>query len=138
MEKIGYKTTNRTKILEYMKANKDKTVTVADIDNYLLDNACRVNKTTIYRYLDKLVSEGKAIKYVDKKGSMATFQYVEAAHKCDEHLHLKCNQCGSVIHLECDFMKDIAEHIDNHHGFKLQCQNSVIYGTCKKCRDKRM
>lgn len=135
-EKTGYITSNRTKILNYMKENKDCTFTVADIDNYLKEHDCEVNVTTIYRYLDKLVNEGAAKKYVAPKGGMATYQYVESGHNCDDHLHLKCQNCGKVIHLECEFMKEISKHINEHHGFSLQCKDSVIYGTCSQCKSK--
>ena len=54
----GYATTSRKKILEYLMANSDRTVTVADIDQYLKKNDNEVNITTIYRYLDKLAKEG--------------------------------------------------------------------------------
>ena len=50
----GYATTSRKKILEYLMANSDRTVTVTDIDQYLKKHDNEVNITTIYRYLDKL------------------------------------------------------------------------------------
>ena len=85
----GYTTTSRKKILEYLMANSDRTVTVADIDQYLKKNDNEVNITTIYRYLDKLAKEGTVMKYVAEKGSQAVYQYVEMGHHCEEHLHLK-------------------------------------------------
>ena len=130
----GYTTVIRTKILEYLKNNSNRTVNVSDISDYLKSNMCEVNVSTIYRYLDKLAGEGTVIKYVAEKGSMAVYQYVETGHRCEEHLHLKCVKCGSVIHMECDFMKEISEHIKDHHGFDIQCKNSMIYGVCKNCR----
>lgn len=133
-EKSSYKTANRAKILKYIQDNRDRAVTVSDIDSYLKDENSGVNITTIYRYLDKLTKEGKIIKYVAEKGGMTNFQYVENGHKCDEHLHLKCKECGGVIHLECSFMNEISKHINEHHNFSLQCKNSVIYGICKKCK----
>ena len=41
----GYATTSRKKILEYLMANSDRTVTVADIDQYLKkhDNEVNIN-----------------------------------------------------------------------------------------------
>ena len=130
----GYTTVSRTKILEYLKNNSNRTVNVSDISDYLKSNMCEVNVSTIYRYLDKLAGDGTVIKYVAEKGSMAVYQYVETGHRCEEHLHLKCVKCGSVIHMECDFMKEISEHIKDHHGFDIQCKNSMIYGVCKNCR----
>lgn len=132
----GYATASRKKILEFLKKNSDRTVAVADIASYLKENDSEVNITTIYRYLDKLANEGTVIKYVAEKGSQAVYQYVELGHHCEEHLHLKCIECGAIIHLECAFMDEIAKHIETDHGFKLQCKNSIIYGTCERCLRK--
>lgn len=130
----GYATASRKRILDFLKSNSDRTVTVADIDEYLKRCDSEVNITTIYRYLDKLAGEGTVMKYVAEKGGKAVYQYVEQGHKCDEHLHIKCIKCGCIVHLECAFMDEIAEHILQDHGFALQCKNSILYGTCEKCR----
>lgn len=130
----GYATASRKRILEFLKNNSNRTVTAADIDTYLKESNSEVNITTIYRYLDKLANEGTVIKYVAEKGGKAAYQYVELGHKCEEHLHLQCVKCGLIIHLECAFMSEISEHIAQDHGFELQCKNSILYGTCKKCQ----
>ena len=122
--------------MDYLKSNRDKTVSVKDIDNHMKSLDCPVNMTTIYRYLDKLEREGDVMKYVSEQGDKATYQLVERSHKCDSHLHLKCTDCGSVIHLDCHFMDEIAGHIASDHGFVLQCKNSVIYGLCQNCQSK--
>mgnify|MGYP000437315574 CR=1 FL=1 len=75
----GYATTSRKKILEYLMANSDRTVTVTDIDQYLKKHDNEVNITTIYRYLDKLAKEGTVMKYVAEKGSQAVYQRGDGA-----------------------------------------------------------
>jgi len=132
-----YKTNNRTKIMDYLIANKAKSVSVKDIDAHMKSLDCPVNMTTIYRYLDKLEKDGDVMKYTGERGDKATYQYVERTHHCDSHLHLKCVDCGSVIHLDCHFMDEIAGHISKDHGFRLQCKNSVIYGLCQNCQNAR-
>ena len=129
----GYATTNRKKILDFLKENHNRTLTVADIDAYLKACDSEVNISTIYRYLDKLVKEGIVMKYVAEKGSQATYQYLESGHNCEEHLHLQCVKCGNVVHLECHFMHEILEHVEKKHGFVMQCKNSIVYGTCQEC-----
>lgn len=133
MANCGYATANRKKILDFLKENHNRTLTVADIDAYLKSCDSEVNITTIYRYLDKLEKEGTVMKYVAEKGSQATYQYVESGHNCEEHLHLQCVKCGKVIHLECHFMYEILEHVEKEHGFVMQCKNSIVYGTCREC-----
>ena len=117
MANSGYATANRKKILDFLKENHNRTLTVADIDVHLKACDSEVNITTIYRYLDKLEKEGTVIKYVAEKGSQATYQYVEQGHNCEDHLHLQCVKCGKVIHLECHFMHEILEHVEKEHGF---------------------
>lgn len=134
----GYATASRRKILDYLKCNRDRTATVMDIDRYLKENDSAVNVTTIYRYLDKLAKEGMVMKYVAEKGGKTAYQYVSPEHHCEEHLHLKCVCCGSIIHLECDFMDEISSHILGEHGFELQCKNSILYGTCQTCRNNNL
>ncbi len=129
----SYTTASRKKILEYLKENHNRTLTAAEIDSYLKESGNEVNITTIYRYLDKLEKEDTVMKYVAEKGSQAVYQYIEQGHQCENHLHLKCTKCGTILHLECDFMHEIAEHIQKEHGFVLQCKNSIVYGICREC-----
>ena len=135
MTNSGYATASRKKILDFLKENKNRTLTVLDIDAYLKECDNEVNLTTIYRYLDKLEKEGTVMKYVAEKGSQATYQFVESGHHCEEHLHLQCVKCGRIIHLECNFMQEILEHVEKEHGFVMQCKNSIVYGTCRECID---
>lgn len=132
--RVSYNTSNRTKIIEYLENNKDRVVTVADISEYLEKCNSNVNITTIYRFLDKLIQDKKVIKYSAENGKKATFQYVGSDNHCNEHLHIKCVECGKIEHLECDFMKELSEHIEGKHGYTIQCENSIIYGVCEKCR----
>ncbi len=129
----SYATVSRKKILDFLKRSGDRTVTASEISDYLKETDSEVNITTIYRYLDKLEKEGTVIKYAAEKGTQAVYQYVEMGHRCEAHLHLKCVNCGRIIHLECEFMEEIAEHIRKDHGFLLQCKNSILYGKCREC-----
>ena len=102
--KHEYQTKSRQMILDYLIRNKDRAVHVSDIIRHMDQEECSVNKTTVYRYLDKLVAEKTLMKYVADKGEKAGYQYVEQPSRCQKHLHLQCSECGKVIHLDCDFM----------------------------------
>ena len=56
---------------------------------------------------------------------------------CAEHLHLKCVRCGKIIHMDCDFMDEVREHLMRGHGFALQCEGTVLYGYCEACRKEK-
>lgn len=134
----GYRTKNRDMMLAYMKENRDRTVYVNDIHQYMKSQGVNVNVTTIYRFLDKLQEEHQVLKYTADKGESAGFQYVGEGNCCEEHLHVKCTGCGKVIHLDCQFMDEIRGHLQEHHNFQLQCSGSSLFGLCEECQKKRI
>ena len=136
MANNGYNTAARSRILGFLKENKDRTVNANDILNWLNDQGNDVNITTIYRYLEKLTESGEVMKYIAENGTRAVFQYVGEKQHCEEHLHLQCVRCGAILHLDCDFMDEISEHVMKEHGFRIQCRNSIIYGECSRCLEK--
>ena len=136
MANNGYNTAARSRILGFLKENKDRTVNANDILNCLNNQGNDVNITTIYRYLDKLTESGEVMKYIAENGTRAVFQYVGERQHCEEHLHLQCVRCGAILHLDCDFMEEISEHVLKDHGFQIQCKNSIIYGICSDCQGK--
>ena len=130
----GYNTRTRQLILDYLINNRQHAVSASNILEHLEEQGASPNPTTVYRYLDKLAKDGTVIKYVAEKGCQAAYQYVEPGRGCEQHLHLKCVKCGKIIHLECHFMEEISHHIEESHGFTLQCKNSILYGVCKECK----
>ncbi len=129
----GYNTRARQLATAYLTAHKDTAVSVASILDYLHNNGMNTNVTTVYRYLDHLIKEGKVLKYMNESGDKAVFQYVGQGNRCHEHLHLKCISCGRVVHFDCTFMDEFREHIREHHGFQMECSSSVLYGYCENC-----
>ncbi len=134
MAGAGYKTNNRAVILEYLTEHASHPVSVSDICAHFSEIGMNINVTTVYRYLDKLEAENRVIKYTNSDGRRAVYQYVEEGESCHHHLHLKCIGCGKIIHLDCTFMNEISRHIEQQHGFHIQCRNSLIYGYCDECR----
>ncbi|MBP0966013.1 MAG: transcriptional repressor, partial [Oscillospiraceae bacterium] len=92
---------------------------------------------TIYRQLEKLEQDGLVRRYtLDDRGS-ACWQYGGAEAKegtCRSHFHLKCTECGSLIHLDCGHLHEIAHHVEADHGFYIDPSRTVFYGICAKCR----
>jgi len=136
MSRIGsYSTEKRTKILEFLKINSEKDVSVKEIENYLNNDVnISINVTTIYRYLDKLVKDGAILKHTNENGNGTTYQYA-TLHQCHSHLHIKCSNCGKIIHMNCEFMDELKNHIYQHHRFILECRTSMLYGVCDACNN---
>lgn len=130
----NYNTVSKSRIIEYLHKNADRSVCAHDILLHLHENGLVVNVTTVYRCLDRLTNEGQVMKYTAEDGNQAVYQYVEPEHHCEDHLHLQCIQCGAIVHLDCEFMDELKHHAEDDHGFSIRCKNSIIYGLCKTCR----
>lgn len=123
----NYNTRQKELILSALKKEK-KDFTVKNIYDELNG---KVGLTTIYRLVDKLVIEERIEKYIDN--SRTYYRYFE---KCDSdnHFYLKCDKCKNMIHIDCNCINDLSNHIKNEHKFKLKKENIVINGICEKCR----
>ena len=131
-----YKTEGRKKIMDILRQSGGVPLSVPQIEGKLQEGGSPLNKTTIYRYLDKLEDSGDVVKYAVDEGRKALFQLVDRKRRCDQHLHLKCVECGALLHLDGPPMSTLAEQVYTEHGFMIQCRNSVIYGLCQECLKK--
>lgn len=137
MPQNSYKTKQRTLILKCLKDNKDRHITAEEIHEYLLRGGESVGMTTIYRNLDKLLKEGQLRRYELAQGQSACFQYVDGDIDCREHFHLKCEGCGRLIHLDCDDLAKLSQHIEKEHAFYLNSSKTVLYGLCADCKTQK-
>ncbi len=125
---MAYNTQNRKLILEYIK--QDKYVSVSDIYNELTNRGKKINKSTIYRYIDYLEQEKLIIRHIDTNTKKTYLQYVGDNQTCRGHLHMKCKECGLTVHLPTDLLTKTEEL----HEFDVEYDTSIIQGTCKICK----
>ncbi len=122
----SYNTKQRSVVLDLIK-NVNREFTINELYEELKGS---VGLTTIYRLVDKLVLEGLLTKEV--RDNNHYYLYVE---KCnlDNHFYLKCDKCGKLIHIDCDCIKELTEHICNEHSFIPNKEHIIINGICSKC-----
>ncbi|MBQ2676660.1 MAG: transcriptional repressor [Clostridia bacterium] len=127
---VKYNTKQREIIFDYLKQNRHSHVTAEDIFEHLKKEGRAVGKSTVYRYLDSLTQSGEVRKYFSNDGKTAQYQI---ADNCDSHYHLKCSDCGRIIHTDCDEIAEVFSHILSEHSFAVDMKKTVIYGKCDKC-----
>ncbi len=121
-------------ITDYLKNHEEHRIKAIDIYNMMREEDCNVNKTTVYRNLDKLEAEGVLKKYKLADENVSYYRYVDRQAHCDTHLHMQCKCCGKIFHLNCDFMDEIKHHLLAEHGFLLDCSDSLLVGYCADCQ----
>lgn len=136
MADSGYNTKQRQCILRCLTENRDRHFTVDELYDFLTEAGVKIGKTTCYRYLEKLVSEGCVRKFIADGRESACFQYIDSHDCCNSHFHLKCACCGRLFHLECGYLSDMESHIRDDHDFEIDCSRTVLYGKCAECLRK--
>ncbi len=133
----GYKTRQRERILRFLTENAGRHLSVDEVVDHLRGQAEPVGKSTVYRYLDRLVEQGLVRRYFLGEGGGACYQYAGDVERCREHFHLKCIGCGALLHVECSYLDEVAQHVANHHQFTIDHTKTVLYGLCETCAAKR-
>ena len=128
-----YNSKRQEMIKEYLIKNSNKHISAFDIYEYFSKQNTQIGLTTIYRQLDKLVNDGFVNKYIIDSQSPACFEYIKDDCKCDNCYHMKCEKCGTIIHLECHEVDNISKYLFSDHNFKLDTKRTVFYGLCEKC-----
>jgi len=130
----GYNTKQKEKLIDFLINNKEHHTNVQEISAFLISEGTPLGTATIYRHLDKLVESGVVRRYNLDGKTGACYQYIDHENECHQHFHLKCLKCGKLIHLNCERLSRLNEHILEHHGFKVDPAQTVFYGECAECR----
>ena len=135
MLKKNYNTKQRDYLVAFFKGNANQCFTAEEVYANAKAAECgkAIGQTTVYRNLERLAQEGILLKHNMPAGISAYFQYLEPCKKEDGHFHLLCSDCGSVIHLDCGFINELAKHMREEHKFSFDKQKTVFYGHCAKC-----
>lgn len=127
-----YNTKSREMLIEYFEQNSDRCLSAKDI----IGNAeLKIGEATVYRLLTKLTTQGILTKSLARDGYGSLYQ-LSPHEDCNKHFHLKCLDCGDIIHMECNAMRSLESHIECKHDFKVDNAFTVIYGHCKNCSGK--
>jgi len=134
-ERSKYKTRQSILLLQYLKSRTGEHVTAGDVCAYFRQQGLPVGQSTVYRRLETMVDEGVVKKYTGTGGS-ACFEYVgeDACEGPELCFHCKCTGCGRLIHLHCEDLEEIQEHLLKEHGFMIDPMRTIFYGLCEDCR----
>ncbi len=123
--KTTYQTKARKLILKLLSENADERLSIEDIMLRMGDAA--PGKSTIYRQMKLLCDEGLTHRFLTEDG-VASYQ-LSGKSCCSEHLHLKCLDCGLLLHLDERTQSELCRST----GFVIDDDISMLYGKCARC-----
>jgi Fur family transcriptional regulator, ferric uptake regulator len=89
--------------------------------------------TTVYRSLDLLVAQGLA-QAVELGDGEKRYELINPG---EHHHHLICSLCKESVHLDQCLVEDIDSMIESKYGFEVSSHILEVFGTCKRCLDKK-
>lgn len=128
---MKYKTNNKQSILNYI-LNYTSSFSAQELYFLMKDNNENIGLTTIYRYLDELVTKNKLKKFYNEK-NVAVYEYLNDCN-CENHFYLKCSNCDKTIHVDCNHINIFSKHIMEEHNFLIDKNKLFIAGLCGDCR----
>ena len=126
---MKYNTGKRERIIKFLRINSAKAFTLEEISSQIVPDGN--GKSTVYRIVSELVCEGKLKRLSDGKTRHCTYQYV-GDEACVSHLHLKCRDCGKLIHLCDELSREFANALLSEDGFMLDA-GAMLFGKCANC-----
>ena len=126
---MTYNTEKRAQVINLLTAHQDDALTIDEICRAVCKDGS--GKSTVYRIIARLVSEGEVRKLTDPMTRHTTYQFV-GGEGCHEHLHLKCAECGRLIHLDGETSHLLRDRIKMAGGFELDV-GSMLFGRCEGC-----
>ena len=129
-EIMKYTTGKREKIIAHLSENAQRAFTVYEICDAVIGSDGGIS--TVYRILSELVATGSVRRLMPDNGKQATYQYIGDGH-CREHLHLKCYECGRLLHLDEGTTHKLEQAIMLSKQFAID-ESAVLFGKCADCR----
>lgn len=128
---MKYTTEQRAVLLAFLKEHSDQQFTVEELAAQLCGKY-PISLSSIYRNVNQMVTEGALAKYSRNNSRKFVYQYI-GNRLCQEHLHLKCQRCGRLFHMDDRSVKNILEAVLEANNFSVDREKTVLYGNCQKC-----
>ncbi len=106
-------------------------LSVLEIHNLLKKKERKVDQTTIYRIVDRLVALD-AIHLLNGQ----ILPCADMENHDEEHHFLVCESCGEADEIFLNYKDAISRQLDAEKNFKLRQTDLIFYGLCEKCRGK--
>ena len=126
-----YQTKQRKELLCFFEKHCDEQLPISAILSELGEKNI-VSRSAVYRNIERMIAEGIIRKSAKAEGIGSLYHYIGSPH-CNEHLHLQCNHCGKIFHLENETEEDRLKKVLRNIGFSLDEQKTMLYGICRDC-----
>jgi len=90
-----------------------------------------ISKTTVYRNLRQSAENG-VIRKVSMPDGLERYDA-----RTDQHYHFKCENCGTIIDVDIDYLIGINDTVQGKYGVQVDKHDVIFSGVCLKCKGSR-
>ena len=130
-----YATEQKKILMDFLRAHREEAFSVEALVEGMRaeQGAGSIPATsTVYRLITKLVEEGEVRRFVKGHSRQFLYQIVDREH-CHSHLHLRCMDCGKLIHLNERVSDELLDTILSSSNFSVNEAETVLMGACSDC-----
>ena len=133
-----YQTQQKTLLLDYMARHAEDTLSMEEVAEGLKSDLGdkAPGKSTVYRLVNRLVEEGTVRRFNADDSRRSLYQIV-GGKNCHHHLHMKCTQCGKLVHMNDEQSERIIEQIYGDSSFAVNQEQTTLYGSCAECSKRK-
>jgi Fur family ferric uptake transcriptional regulator len=130
-----YKTEQKKLLIDFLKQHSEECFTIEEIAKEMSEkNETAVpGLSTIYRLMPRLVDEGLVKRFSGDSKRRFLYQIVAGEH-CGMHLHMKCTECGKLLHMNDDISDTLLKEIFKASNFSVDSGKTVLFGKCDDCK----
>lgn len=130
-----YATEQKKILMDFLRAHREEAFSVeAIVEGMRAEHGTGIvpATSTVYRLITKLVDEGEVRRFVKGHSRQFLYQIVDREH-CHSHLHLRCIDCGKLIHLSEQVSDELLDAIRATSNFSVNEAETVLVGACSDC-----
>ena len=133
----GYQTQQRNLLVSFFESHPDEAFTIDEITRQMRSEQrdAADSGSSVLRTGAVLVWVGclKRTYLADRRRS--AYQYLDP-HACAGHLHVRCEKCHALMHLDENVSDEIARLLQSNANVALDLSNTVLMGYCEACSHK--
>lgn len=128
----GYQTQQRSLLISFFESHPDEAFTIDELMRRLRAQQGEAipSQSTVYRTVADLEKENCLKRIYLANCHRSAYQYYDPG-ACKAHLHIRCEGCNKLIHLDANVSGAIAKLLPAN--VTLDVGNTVLLGRCEKC-----
>ena len=130
LRRKGFRITKGREALVEILCKRPRPLSALEVQRELTRRGLTINKTTVYRELDFLVTQGFATR-IDLLDGQKRYEQAQPGH----HHHLVCTGCRSITCIDmCSGLGALERQIQSSHKFVVRDHVLEFFGICVNCR----